>query len=162
MRTENSELIYRYICIHIYEWEKTHRKIKWSPLRIRCMNSIPKPYGTKCVFISANLCRSFENRISFVDHIRSIEICGDTHISRILWTFRHHENEATENEKRKIKMKQIEEEIPASESVNCLKQWTKKKKQDSNGENKMTDESFMCNLAIALKQNNQTVGEKKP
>lgn len=127
MHTENSELIYRYIYIHIYEWEKTHRKIKWSPLRIRCMNRIAKPYGTKCVFISANLCRSFENRISFVDHIRSIEICGETHLSRILWTFRHRENEAAENEKGKIKMKQIEEEKLASDSVNCLKQWTKKK-----------------------------------
>lgn len=56
-------------------------------------------------------------------------------------------------------MKQIEEEKLASDSVNCLKQWTKKR-PESNGENKMTDESFMWNLAIALKQNNQTVGEK--
>lgn len=118
-----------YICIHIYEWEKTHRKIKWSPLRIRCMNRIAKPYGTKCVFISANLCRSFENRISFVDHIRSIEICG--YLKNIVniqasgkWSCRKWKEK---NEKRK--MKQIEEEKLASDSVNCLKQWTKKKDQ---------------------------------
>lgn len=58
-------------------------------------------------------------------------------------------------------MKQIVEEKLASENVWIVWNNEQKKRPESNGESKMTDESFMCNLAIALKQNNQTK-EKKP
>lgn len=78
MYTENSEQKKNEICIFIHIWGK----IEWSPLRVRRMNSIAKPYGAKCVvyyyffsFYWLNLSgRSFEKLTKFSHHFYTLGV----------------------------------------------------------------------------------------